>query len=68
MGQARVVASVKRRLLSPPRLALPGGRMVTPVQVAGGVIAKVRSDAEAATRAKTVEVRPVGEAVRSAPA
>src|SRR4051794_9724559 len=36
--QARVVSSIKRRLLSPPRIALAGGRTVTPVQVAGEIL------------------------------
>jgi tetratricopeptide (TPR) repeat protein len=45
--QARVIQSVKRRLLNPPRIALPGGRAVRPVEVAAEILAKLRRDAEA---------------------
>src|SRR4051812_35789109 len=41
-AQARTIASVKRNLLSPPRIALPGGRTVTPVDVAGEILSKLR--------------------------
>ena len=44
---ARFVGSVKRNLLSPPRIALPVGRTVTPVEVAGSILSKLRRDAQA---------------------
>jgi actin-like ATPase involved in cell morphogenesis len=46
--QARVIRSIKRQLLEPPRIALPGGRTVTPVEVAAAVLAKLKGDAEVA--------------------
>jgi molecular chaperone DnaK len=42
----RVVKSIKRRLLSPPRIALPGGQVVQPSDVVTRVIQKLRTDAE----------------------
>lgn len=42
----RVVGSIKRNLLSPPRIALPGGRYVRPVEVAAEVLRKLKRDAE----------------------
>jgi WD40 repeat protein/actin-like ATPase involved in cell morphogenesis len=44
--QARVVHSVKRALLHPPRIALPGGRAVRPVEVAAEILGKLKRDAE----------------------
>lgn len=43
---ARTITSVKRNLLSPPRIALPGGRYVRPVEVAAEVLKKLKRDAE----------------------
>ncbi len=40
------VASIKRNLLSPPRIALPGGRYVRPVGVAAEILKKLKRDAE----------------------
>lgn len=42
----RTVTSIKRNLLSPPRIALPGGRYVRPVDVAAAILAKIKHDAE----------------------
>ena len=42
----RTVASIKRNLLSPPRIALPGGRYVRPVEVAAEILKKLKRDAE----------------------
>ena len=42
----RTVASIKRNLLSPPRIALPGGRYVKPVEVAAEILKKLKRDAE----------------------
>src|SRR5215207_10536072 len=42
----RTIMSVKRNLLSPPRIALPGGRFVRPVDVAAEVLKKLKRDAE----------------------
>jgi actin-like ATPase involved in cell morphogenesis len=42
----RTVGSIKRNLLSPPRIALPGGRYVRPVEVAAEVLKKLKRDAE----------------------
>lgn len=40
------VASIKRNLLSPPRIALPGGRYVRPVDVTAEILKKIKRDAE----------------------
>src|SRR5215212_7046149 len=42
----RTITSVKRNLLSPPRIALPGGRYVRPVDVAAEILKKLKHDAE----------------------
>ncbi|MGH3090096.1 MAG: Hsp70 family protein, partial [Rubrobacteraceae bacterium] len=42
----RTVSSIKRNLLSPPRIALPGGRYVRPVDVAAEILKKIKRDAE----------------------
>jgi actin-like ATPase involved in cell morphogenesis len=43
---ARVIRSVKRSLVSPPRIAVPGGRTVRPTDVAAQILAKLRRDAD----------------------
>jgi WD40 repeat protein len=40
------VASIKRNLLAPPRIALPGGRYVRPVDVVADILKKLKRDAE----------------------
>jgi actin-like ATPase involved in cell morphogenesis len=42
----RVCQSVKRKLLSPPRIPLPDGRDVRPVEVAAEIVRKLKSDAK----------------------
>ncbi len=42
----RTIVSIKRNLLSPPRIALPGGRFVRPVDVAAEILKKLKRDAE----------------------
>jgi WD40 repeat protein len=42
----RTIASIKRNLLSPPRIALPGGRYVRPVDVSAEILKKLKRDAE----------------------
>jgi len=42
----RVVKSIKRNLLSPPRLPLPDGRDVRPVEVAAEILRKLKRDAQ----------------------
>src|SRR5215218_7343747 len=42
----RTIASIKRNLLSPPRIALPGGRYVRPVDVVSEILKKLKRDAE----------------------
>ena len=42
----RTVMSVKRYLLAPPRIALPGGRFVRPTDVAAEILKKLKRDAE----------------------
>ncbi|MBV9454673.1 MAG: Hsp70 family protein [Rubrobacter sp.] len=42
----RTIASIKRNLLSPPRIALPGGRYVRPVEVVAEILKKLKHDAE----------------------
>lgn len=42
----RTITSIKRNLLSPPRIALPGGRYVRPVEVAAAILGKIKRDAE----------------------
>ncbi len=42
----RTITSVKRNLLSPPRIALPGSRYVRPVDVAAEILKKLKHDAE----------------------
>lgn len=42
----RTVASIKRNLLAPPRIALSGGRYVRPVDVASEILKKLKRDAE----------------------
>jgi actin-like ATPase involved in cell morphogenesis/GTPase SAR1 family protein len=43
---SRTVWSIKRKLSSPLRIALPGGRQVTPTQVAAEILRKLKHDAE----------------------
>ena len=42
----RIVPSIKRNLLSPPRITLPGGRYIRPVEVVGEILKKLKRDAE----------------------
>jgi hypothetical protein len=42
----RTIMSVKRNLLTPPRIALPDGRFVRPVDVAAEILRKLKRDAE----------------------
>ena len=42
---SRAIRSVKRNLVSPPRIAVPGGRTVRPTDVAAQILAKLRRDA-----------------------
>src|SRR5919202_6245816 len=42
----RTIASIKRNLLSPPRIALPGRRYVRPVEVVAEILKKLKRDAE----------------------
>jgi hypothetical protein len=42
----RTIASIKRNLLSPPRIALPGGCYVRPVEVVAEILKKLKRDAE----------------------
>lgn len=42
----RLVDSVKRALLDPPVIALPGGRSVTPVAVVADLLGRLKHDAE----------------------
>src|SRR5215218_1852551 len=42
----RTIVSIKRNLLSPPRIALPGGRFVRPVDVVAEILKKLKRDAE----------------------
>ncbi len=42
----RTIVSIKRNLLSPPRIALPGGRFVRPVDVSAEILKKLKRDAE----------------------
>ncbi|MGF1471053.1 MAG: Hsp70 family protein [Rubrobacteraceae bacterium] len=42
----RTIVSIKRNLLSPPRIALPGGRYIRPVDVVAEIIKKLKRDAE----------------------
>ncbi|CAN5737621.1 hypothetical protein BH24ACT22_BH24ACT22_05410 [soil metagenome] len=42
----RTIVSIKRNLLSPPRIALPGGRYVRPVDVVAEILKKLKRDAE----------------------
>lgn len=44
--QGRLINSIKRGLLFPPRIALPGGRITTPIEVASKILSKLRSDAQ----------------------
>jgi actin-like ATPase involved in cell morphogenesis len=43
---ARLVCSIKRNLLRPPVISLPGGRAVRPVEVVAEIIGKLKRDAE----------------------
>jgi WD40 repeat protein/actin-like ATPase involved in cell morphogenesis len=43
----RIIKSIKRNLLTLPRIALPGGRFVRPVEVVAEILKKLKSDAEA---------------------
>ena len=43
-----LVGGIKRRLLSPPRIGLPGGGSIRPVEVAAAIIGKLHADAVAA--------------------
>lgn len=42
----RTVTSIKRNLIAPPRIALPEGRYVRPVDVSAEVLKKLKRDAE----------------------
>ncbi len=42
----RTIKSIKRNLISPPRIALPDNRFVRPVDVAAEVLKKLKRDAE----------------------
>ncbi len=42
----RTIVSIKRNLLSPPRIALPGGRYIRPVDVVAEILKKLKRDAE----------------------
>jgi actin-like ATPase involved in cell morphogenesis len=42
----RTIKSIKRNLISPPRIALPDDRFVRPVEVAAEVLRKLKRDAE----------------------
>ena len=42
----RVVASIKRGIASVARIAVGGGKRVTPVQVAAAILSKLKRDAE----------------------
>lgn len=42
----RVIWSIKRHLISPPTISLPGGKDVRPTQVATEILAKLKRDAE----------------------
>jgi len=42
----RVVRNIKRELITPPRIALPGGQFVRPVEVAAEILKKLKHDAE----------------------
>src|SRR5215212_9091287 len=42
----RTIVSIKRNLLSPPRIALPGRRYVRPVEVVAEILKKLKRDAE----------------------
>ena len=42
----RTIVSIKRNLLSPPRIALPGGRYIRPVEVVSEILRKLKRDAE----------------------
>jgi molecular chaperone DnaK (HSP70) len=50
-----IIKSVKRRLLSPPRILLPGGREVRPVDAAAAIIGKLKRDAEECHLHRAVE-------------
>jgi molecular chaperone DnaK (HSP70)/WD40 repeat protein len=41
-----IIESIKRNLLTPPRIALPGGRFVRPVDVVAEMLKKLKRDAE----------------------
>src|SRR5919107_4117274 len=57
------IASIKRNLLSPPRIALPGGRYVRPVDVVSEILKKLKRDAE-----EGLFHKEVGRAVITCPA
>ena len=42
----RTVRSIKRSLVPPIRMAIPGGRFVKPVEVAAEILMKLKRDAE----------------------
>lgn len=42
----RIVKSIKRNLLSPPAIALPGGRITRPAEVVAAIIGKLKSEIE----------------------
>lgn len=42
----RTITSIKRNLLSPPRIALPGGHYIRPVDVVAEILKKLKRDAE----------------------
>lgn len=42
----RLIKSVKRNILSPPCIALPGGRVTTPAEVVAEILGRLKRDAE----------------------
>jgi actin-like ATPase involved in cell morphogenesis/GTPase SAR1 family protein len=42
----RVIWRIKRNLITPPCIGLPGGRQITPVEVAAEILRKLKGDAE----------------------
>jgi WD40 repeat protein/actin-like ATPase involved in cell morphogenesis len=42
----RIIRNIKRELVMPPRIALPGNRFVRPVEVAAEILKKLKLDAE----------------------
>lgn len=61
--QQRIITSIKRRLINPPLIAMPGGRNVRPVEVVAEILAKLKRDAESG-----LFYTPVTRAVITCPA